>query len=162
MSFSWGTFAVSKDVMLFLDSFPHHMAVSVWVLLEILTNDSVISLVPLSLVNQKTKSCPAAGLSLVWSVDFVRQSDSGVSLLWGQAVSLCSYAVEEETFCSALVSKSVYYFLPFFPQAAEDNLQPWPSIPFLSTPSCIVAKCTSASRFALDIIYASSAFLAEE
>lgn len=48
MSFSWDTFAVSKDVMLFLDSFPHHGAVSEWVLLEILTNDSVIRLVPLS------------------------------------------------------------------------------------------------------------------
>lgn len=82
------------------------------------------------------------------------QAVCGVSLLWGQAVSLFRYAVEEET-CSALVSKSMYNFLSFFPQAAGDNLQPWPSFPFLSTPSCIVVKCTSASRFAFDITYAS-------
>lgn len=81
------------------------------------------------------------------------QAVCGVSLLWGQAVSLA--AVQWKRKPSALVSKSMYNFLSFFPQAVGDNLQPWPSFPFLTIPSCIVVKCTSASRFAFDITYAS-------
>lgn len=102
---------------------------------------------------------PGAGLSLELDSALVVfgfcHAVCGISLLWGWAVSLCSYAVKEEAHCSALVSKSMHNFLPFFPQAVGDNLQPWPSFPFLSTPSCIVAKCTSASSFAFDIIFAS-------
>lgn len=156
MSISWDTFAVSKDEMLFLYSFPHHMAVSGWVLLEILTNIGIIHLVPLSLLTWKANSGPGAGLSLVWSVDLSSSPWGFLALGRG---CLCSHAFEEEAFCSFQVSKSLCYFLPFLPQAAGDNLKPWPSFPFLSAPSCVVAKCTSASRFAFAIIYASSAFL---
>lgn len=113
MSISWDTFAISKDVMLFLYSFPHHMAVSVWVLLEILTNVSVIHLVPLSLLTWKANSGPGAGLSLPCLVCGFCQAVRGASLLCGDAVCLCSHAFEEETFRSALVSKSMCYFLPF-------------------------------------------------
>lgn len=123
MSFSWGTFAVSKDVMLFLDSFPHHMAVSVWVLLEILTNDSVISLVPLSLVNQKAKSGPGAGLSLVWSVDFVRQSVGFPCS--GDRLSL-SAAMQWKRKPSALLwcLKACIIFCPFFLKQQEITFNP--------------------------------------
>jgi len=87
MTISWDTFAISEDVMLFLCSFPHHMAVSVGVLLEILTNISVIRLVPPSLLTQKANSGPGAGLSLVCSVDFIRQS-MGLPCSGGGCLSL--------------------------------------------------------------------------
>lgn len=54
----------------------------------------------------------------------------GGFLLWREAISLCRHTFKEETFCSALVSKSMYYFLPFFPQAAGDNLSALAIIPF--------------------------------
>lgn len=60
----------------------------------------------------------------------VYQAVWGGSLLWRESISLCSHTFREETFCSALVSKSMYYILPFFPQAAGGNLCALAIIPF--------------------------------
>lgn len=59
----------------------------------------------------------------------VYQAVWGGSLLWRESISLCSHTFREET-CSALVSKSMYYILPFFPQAAGGNLCALAIIPF--------------------------------
>lgn len=123
MSISWDTFAISKDVMLFLYSFPHHMAVSVWVLLEILTNISVIHLVPLSLLTWKANSGPGAGRSLAWSVDFIRQS---VGLPCSAEMLSVSGATHLKRKPSSLLwcLKACIIFHPFFSKQQKITLSP--------------------------------------
>lgn len=122
MPFSWDTFAVSKDVMLFLDGFPHHVAISVWVLLEILTNDGVIYLVPLSLVTQAANSGPEAGLSLEWSVGFVRHS---VGFPCSGDRLCLSAAMQWKRKPSLLWCLKAYIiFCPFFPKQQEITFNP--------------------------------------